>query len=179
METKSYKLKNNDQLVLREAELEDAKDMLRYIRQVSQESENLTFTANEFNVTVEKQEEILKNSNESLNDLYLLGLIDNEIVSSINYVGGKRSRIKHFGEFGMAVRKEKWNLGIGGLMIDALFDWAERTKIIRKINLKVRIDNEAAVHLYENKGFKTEGKISRGFSTNSGFVDLVCMGIEI
>ena len=179
MELTKYKLKNGDQLVLRKATLDDAEGMLDYIKEVCQESENLTFTVDEFNIGAEKQKEILSHSIESDNDLFLLGVIENKIISSLNFVGGKRSRIYHAGEFGMAVRKEKWNLGIGGLMIDSLLDWSKKNNIIRKINLRVRADNKSAVHLYKRKGFKGEGTISRGFFVDGEFVDLLAMGYEI
>ena len=179
METANFILKNNDRLVLREARQEDAERMLSYVKKISHESKNLTFTSDEFTLTAEKQKEIFENCKDSDNDLYLLGFIDGEIVSSINFVGGKRSRINHSGEFGMAVKKDKWNLGIGGLMLDVLVDWSKNTKIIRKINLRVREDNEPAIHLYEKKGFIVEGKISRGFQVDGEFIDHVCMGLSI
>ncbi len=179
METSNFILKNNEHLVLREASQEDAEGMLSYVKKISLESKNLTFTPDEFTLTAEKQKEIFINSKNSDNDLYLLGFIDDEIVSSINFIGGKRSRINHAGEFGMAVKKDKWNLGIGGLMLDVLVDWSKNTKMIRKINLRVREDNKPAIHLYEKKGFITEGKISRGFQIDGKFIDHVCMGLSI
>lgn len=67
------------------------------------------------------------------------------------------------GEFGMSVREESSGRGIGGLLLDALIDWGRRSAIVTKINLRVRTDNERAIHLYESRGFGCEGTISRDF----------------
>ncbi|NLA57464.1 MAG: hypothetical protein GX855_00940 [Firmicutes bacterium] len=33
--------------------------------------------------------------------------------------------------------------------------------MIRKVNLRVRTDNQAAIHLYKKMGFREEGRITK------------------
>ena len=62
-------------------------------------------------------------------------------------------------------------------MIDTLIQWAGETHIITKINLRVRPDNERAIRLYQNKGFKKEGTISREMLLNGSYYDHHWMGL--
>jgi len=97
----------------------------------------------------------------------------------LNYSGGRRSRIEHTGEFGVTVKKDYWGLGIGRLIIESMIDWAKGTGIIRKINLRVRSDNERGIKLYASLGFKQEGLITRDMCVDGEFYDSVAMGLEL
>ncbi len=109
---------------------------------------------------MEEEENFLQKSKSSENQIFLLGFINNQIVATLNFAGGNHPRIQHTGEFGMSVAKEYWGMGIGSLMIDVLIDWAKKTEMIKKINLRVREDNSRAIHLYKKKGFQKEGTIT-------------------
>ncbi|HBN94999.1 MAG TPA: N-acetyltransferase [Firmicutes bacterium] len=173
------RIKSGEELGIREALVQDAADLLRYVDAISQESDNLTFGPGEFGITLAQEEEYLAAQQRRSNAIYLLGLIDGEIVASLSFAGGARRRIKHAGEFGMSVLKEHWNRGIGTMMLSAFLDWCRCKEEIRKVNLRVRVDNDAAIHLYENVGFKREGRISREFQIEGQFFDTLCMGLEI
>ena len=82
----------------------------------------------------------------------------------INFGSGKRPRTRHAGDFGMSVHEQYWGLGIGSMLLQSLIDWCQETGFIQKINLRVRTDNTAAIRLYERKGFKKEGTITRDLS---------------
>ena len=62
---------------------------------------------------------------------------------------------------------------------DALLDWATKTRIITKINLRVRTDNRRAIQLYESKGFALEGTIRREFLIDGKYYDHHWMGIDM
>lgn len=57
--------------------------------------------------------------------------------------------------------------------------FAYATRIIRKINLRVRSDNHSAISLYKKSGFVSEGTITREFFINGKFFDAIHMGLEI
>ena len=82
------------------------------------------------------------------------------------------------GEFGITVQRKYWGTGIGSLMIDALIAWAKNTGIIKKINLRVRTDNERAILLYEQKGFVKEGVIRKEICIDCKFYDHYWMNLE-
>ncbi len=174
-----YTLKNGEILIIREAVKQDAQAVIDYVKQIAGESDFLTFGEGEFNVPVEAEEEILEASQRADNQLYLLAEMNGEIVGSLNFMGGKRPRTKHIGEFGVSVLKEYWNQGIARKLLEYLITWVKESKVVRKINLKVRADHQRGIHLYESIGFVREGRITRAMYINGLFYDNFEMGMEI
>lgn len=121
MEARSHELKNGCVLLIREAAPEDARAVLCYIEAVSGESDFLTFGPGEFELTETQEEDYLRKCREADNQLYLVGLIDDQLVSALSFSAGRRPRIRHSGEFGLSVRKSYWGLGIGAFMLDLEF----------------------------------------------------------
>ena len=111
--------------------------------------------------------------------LYLIAEVDGEMAGMLHFQPGKRKRNAHAGEFGISVRKKYWGMSIGRQLLQALLQWARQTGKIRKINLRVRTDNERAIRLYRSVGFKVEGTISREFCIDGRFYDAHWMGIEL
>ena len=176
---KKYLLKNGEQLTIREAVKEDAKNLIEYVKQVGTESDFLSFGKGEFNISLADEEKMLEAHLATDNAIYLVAEINGKLVGSLNFSGGKRPRTKHFGEFGVSVIKSHWNLGIGEKLISYMIEWAKESGVIRKINLKVRADHQHGIHLYEKMGFKQEGIISRFFYLHERFYDVIEMGLEI
>jgi RimJ/RimL family protein N-acetyltransferase len=174
-----HNLNDGGILLLREAEVEDAAAILNYIAIIAHESDFLTFGPGEFEVTLEQEKELLDNWLASERHLYLLGLIEDTIVASLTFSAGRRPRVQHAGEFGMSVGKGYWGRGIGGLMLDRLIEWAKEMGVIKKINLRVRTDNERAIALYEKKGFLHEGTRSKEIYIEGRYYDHYYMGLEI
>lgn len=172
-------LKNNLQLTLREARPEDAERLLDYIEQIAGESENITFGPGEFGLSVEEERKYLQQSAESPTSLYLIAEVAGEIAGTLSFSTGKRPRLRHMGEMGTSVLRKYWNIGLGGQMMAYFIAWARQTGTIRKINLRVRVDNLPAIHLYEKYGFVREGHISREFYLHGQFIDAYVMGLQL
>lgn len=172
-------LKNNLTLTLRHAKPDDAQQLINYLNQVSGESENITFGPGEFGMSVEEERTFLIQNAQQPTSLYLIAEIESEIVGTMTFSTGKRLRVRHVGEFGTTVLRKYWNYGIGGHMLAYLIEWAKQTGIVRKINLRVRVDNLPAIHLYEKHGFIHEGHITREFYLHGQFVDAYVMGLQI
>lgn len=179
MESFTRRLKNGLNLVIRVAQAEDARALLDYIEIVSGESNFLTFGPGEFDLTEAQEAEHLCGSLAAQNQVYFLGILNGEIISGLNFNGGRRPRTRHSGEFGLTVRKDYWGLSVGGLMLDALIAWAKAGQLIKKINLRVNSDNLRAIKLYESRGFVKEGVISREIYLSGCFYSANCMGLEL
>jgi RimJ/RimL family protein N-acetyltransferase len=172
-------LKNDLQLILRHAEPSDAEQVLAYFEQIASESENVTFGPGEFGISVEKEREFLRQATESPTSLYVLAEIAEEIAGILTFSTGKRARLQHAGEFGISVLRKYWGLGLANRMLAYLIGWARQNGTIRKINLRVRVDNLPAIHLYEKYGFVQEGRLTRDFYLHGKFVDAYMMGLQI
>ncbi|MDK2866113.1 MAG: hypothetical protein PWP38_428 [Clostridiales bacterium] len=174
-----YRLKDGRELKIREVTVEDTAMLLTYINSVSGETDNLNFGAGEFGLTFDEERQYLDNIRRSENAIYLLGFIEEELVSALSFTCEQRERTKHTGEFGITVLKSHWGLGVGEAMLTTLIEWAKISGIIRKINLTVRSDNERAISLYKKSGFQYEGKRTRDLLVNGIFYDGILMGMEI
>ena len=179
MEQRQYNLNNGRVLLIREATSEDARAVLEYVENSSGESDFLSFGPGEFDLTETEEAQVLRTYHDSDNQFYILGLIDMTIVASLSFSGGRRPRNRHSGEFGMSVQKAYWGRGIGSLMLDTLIDWAKKTRIVKKINLRVRTDNHRAIALYARKGFVNEGTIRKAVFVDDRYFDHHCMGLEL
>ena len=172
-------LKNNLPLTLRRAEPRDAEQVLTFLDQVAGESENITFGPGEFGLSVEEERAFLQQTTESPTSLYIIAEVAGEIAGTLTFSTSKRPRLLHASEFGTTVLRRYWNLGIGSRMLAYLIDWARQTSTIRKIDLRVRVDNLPAIHLYEKYGFVQEGRLTREFQLHGQFVDVYMMGLQL
>ncbi len=179
MNRRTYGVASGRELLIREADVDDATSLLNYIAAIAGESDFLTFGPGEFVLSVDEEERILTRFRNADNQLYLVALIDGEIVGHLSFAAGARPRVRHTGAFSMSVRKRFWGMGIGSHLIDTLIDWAHSSCIIRKIDLYVRTDNERAIVLYQSKGFVIEGTITRAMLHNGTYYDHHAMGLEV
>lgn len=164
---------------IRIAKKSDAKEIVEYINKISGESNFLTFGEGEFNKTIEEEEYFIDNILKQENALFIIGEVEGKIVGTLNFGGGTRSRTLHTGEFGVSVLKEYWGQGIGTELMKYLIDWCKKSGVIRKVNLRVRSDNNSAIHVYKKFGFNEEGIITRDFLINDKFYDSIFMGLII
>ena len=171
--------KDDPPLTLREAEPQDAERLLAYIELIAGESENITFGPGEFGLSVGEEREFLRQSAETPTSLYLIAEVEGEIAGTLSFSTGKRPRLRHAGEFGITVSRKYWNRGIGSRMLAYLIEWARQNGTIRKINLRVRVDNLPAIHLYEKYSFVQEGRNTREFYLHGQFVDAYIMGLQL
>jgi RimJ/RimL family protein N-acetyltransferase len=172
-------LRNGHTVIIRKACKSDAKAMLEYINAISRESEFLTFGEGEFDKTVEQEESFIDSISKQNNALFIIAEIEGKIVGNLNFSGGGRPRITHTGEFGVSVLKEFWGQSVGTELIKYLIEFSKQSRIIRKINLRVRSDNYSAIHVYKKLGFIEEGVITREFLINGSFHDSIQMGLNI
>jgi RimJ/RimL family protein N-acetyltransferase len=174
-----YITKDSHEVLIREAAVQDAGAVLEHVEQISGESDYLTVGPGEFELTIEQEEEYLRDSHRSDNKLYIIALIEEDLVGALSFSAGSRSRVRHSGELAMSVRKSYWGLGLGSRLLDALMGWAMDGQIVKKINLRVRTDNLRAIQLYERKGFVKEGLVTKAIYMDDQFYDVFWMGLEI
>ncbi len=179
MNLQEIDLKDGQTARIRPVEPEDAEAVLDYINRVTAETDYLSMQSGELDWPVEKERQFIEDHRKADNKLALAAEVDGRIVGVLGFTGDDKSRMRHIGELGITVRQEFWGLGLGTGMMAYLVDWARASRVVRKINLRVRTDNDRAIRLYERFGFVREGTIRRQFLVAGTFHDAYLMGLEI
>ncbi len=170
------RLKNNQELIIRDIQVSDAEDVLAYMKKVNSETQNLLREPDEFTMTVEQEKEFIETNLKSDNHCMIVGIVNNQIISVSGFYGTGLKRNRHRVTLGTSVVKEYHGQGVGSYMMEALIKRA-RAMGKTKIDLDVRVDNYSAIRLYKRYGFKIEGTIRHGFFVDNHYVDLYQMGL--
>ncbi|MBE6046927.1 MAG: GNAT family N-acetyltransferase [Clostridium sp.] len=95
---------------------------------------------------------------------------DNTFIAYLICVGNNINRQKHSAYIVMGVLNEFSNRGIGTLLLTNLINWAKE-KSLKRLELTVRSDNNAALSLYKKMGFSIEGTKYSSLLIDSEFID--------
>lgn len=166
-------------MIIQKATKTDALELIQYVKKVADETDFLTFDSSEFNKTIDEEEQIIEEHNSAKNQLFIVAKLDNKVIGMLNVHSSNRKRLEHIGEFGMSVLKEYWHKGVGNSLLTYTINWAKESGIIRKLNLKVLVNNDNAIRLYKKKGFKIEGTVTRDIKLDGSFIDTYQMGLLI
>lgn len=142
-------------ITVKKASGEDAAAMLEYLKQIGGETENLTFGAEGLLLTPEDEADFIAHAANSRDEVMLVAKNGDRIVGDASLTRLPR-RMKHRGDLGIAVIKEYWNKGVGSMLLSAVIEFARENRF-KIIDLQVRSDNAAAIHLYEKFGFERIG----------------------
>ena len=163
--------------IIEKASPKDAESLLEYLKQIGAESDNLSFGAEGLGFSVEAEEEYLSAIENSADSIMLVAKEKGKIIGSASLNRLPR-RMKHRGDFSVSVLKEYHNRGIGTALTKAVIDFA-RENGFSVIDLQVRSDNTAAIHLYEKLGFVKLGTHPEFFEIDGEDVSVDYMYLKI
>lgn len=107
---------------------------------------------------------------------FLVAEVDGEVVGQIGlYTHPDSPRRAHAASIGMGVRDDWRGRGIGGALLAAAIDLAEKWLQVTRIEIEVYSDNAAAIALYEKHGFVREGLHHRHAFRDGAHVDTLSM----
>jgi putative acetyltransferase len=102
----------------------------------------------------------------------LVACVEEEVVGSLSLENTPtRWRMRHVASLGMAVRDDWQGRGVGTALMEAALDLADNWLNLTRIELRVYVDNAAAIALYEKFGFEIEGTHRRLAFRNGEYVD--------
>ncbi len=99
----------------------------------------------------------------------------NEVIGHIGLEQYSRIRQTHIGSIGMVVTPEWHRKGVGSKLLAAVLDVADNWMNLRRVELTVYADNEAAIGLYQKFGFETEGRLRQYAIRDGMMVDALTM----
>lgn len=154
--------------ILRNATAADAKGVLENFILTHTETQFLSTYPEEIRFTEEQEAELMQRKNDSENAIELVAEVEGRIVGTAGFDPVARMiKAKHRANFGISIEKAYWGLGIGDAMTKACIQLAKQAGYTQ-IELGVYNDNERAIRLYENNGFKAYGVQPRAFRLKDG-----------
>ena len=164
-------------LLIREAEVEDATELIALLDQIGHESSFTSLDENGIAMSESEMELFIDQQAQSDNQIILLAFLNDELVGVINITADQRPRVCHIGDVFLGIKKAYWGNGLGSILMEEAIEWAQSSGSIRRLQLTVQKRNTAAVHLYEKMGFIIEGLQERGAYIEGGeFLDVYLMG---
>ncbi|EJL04649.1 acetyltransferase, GNAT family [Pseudomonas fluorescens Q2-87] len=107
--------------------------------------------------------------------LKLVALHQGEVIGNLGLEQYSRIRRAHCASLGMGVAVAWQGKGVGSMLLAAALDVADNWMNLRRVELTVYADNEAAIGLYRKFGFETEG-LMRDYAVRDGrWVDTLAM----
>lgn len=173
-------LKNGKTAILRSGTMADGEAALANFNLTHGETDYLFSYPHENTMTAAEEGTFLAEKTASEREIEILALVEGKIagMAGISALGTK-CKVFHRAEFGIAIAKEYWGLGLGKAMTEACVACAKQAGY-SQLELDVVAENEGAVALYRRCGFVEYGRNPRGFcSPLSGYQELVYMRLEL
>lgn len=155
----------------------DAEDLLRHLKAAGAETDNLSFGKEGIPITVEAEEEYLANVENSRDGIVFVAKVRGKIIGEASLNRLPR-RMGHRGELGISVAKAFWNNGVGSALLEQIIYFAKQNGFYI-IDLQVRSDNLAAIHLYQKYGFQKFCTYPSFFKIDDSFIDFDFMSLRL
>ena len=167
LEEKKIVLKDGRQAILKSPCVEDAENLLNYIKKSCGETEFLARYPEEWNMSVEKEEAWVNRVRSAPETLIITCYVDGQVVGNcdLSFFGGMKTR--HRATIAIAILKDYWNLGIGSAMFTEIIAAAKAhgTEIME---LEFIEGNDRARALYEKFGFQVVSERPNAYKLRDG-----------
>ncbi len=166
-----------DNIIIKEAAPEDALARIEYSKKIGAETDNLSFGAEGFPISVDEEAEYIRSILKDKKSCSFFTWKNGEIVGDVSLSGLPR-RMNHRAELGLTVLKSEWNKGLGSQLLQKAIEFA-KSNDIKIINLEVRSDNLRAIHVYEKFGFRKIGTSPAYFKIADLYIDFDIMYLDL
>ena len=163
-------------VVLRNAAVSDANDLIRYLKETSGETDYLLREPNEINLTQEQEEYFITNMMNAERYLMLVAEIEGKLIGTCSLMGvGSTKRYAHRCEIAIALYQEFCGAGIGKKMMQTVLNTAKQVGY-EQAELDVVAENKSAIALYEKLGFVKYGSFPHSMKYSDGrYADAIWM----
>jgi RimJ/RimL family protein N-acetyltransferase len=175
-----YTLKDGRTLILRDPTLDDAQEMVDYLKIVGSETDFLLCDENGIDgLTLQGEQEWITATLNAPNTKMFVGTVDGEIMLVCDVRAAARKRIAHVGGIAISIKREYWHLGVGSNAMQAMIDFAKSTGVLRTLSLEVREGNERAISLYKRFGFTEIGRHKERINFRGTYYDEILMDLDL
>lgn len=178
-ETKQITLKNRETVIIRQAEVSDAENLLNCIKTYIPTSNYIPKLESEIKLTVEQEKEWINTFLIYDNSLLLVAEYEGKIIGNIDLTGSRRKIMEHTAVIGMGMLQKWQNIGLGTALLSAIIEWAKNNPILELIWLQVYTENEAGLNLYKKMGFTENGIIQNFFKKDNKYFHNLTMTLTV
>lgn len=153
----TVQLKNGASAVVRNAEPEDAENLIKYLKTTAAESPYLMRNPQEIQITLEEEINFINGQKEAKRSLMLIGEIDGNHAGNASCMSlGEYQRYAHRCSVAIALYQKYCGLGLGEIMFRTVLEKAKEIGY-EQAELEVVTTNTNAIALYEKLGFQSYG----------------------
>lgn len=173
-------LKDGRMLILRDPTLEDAQELMDFLKVVGGETDFLLADENGIEgLTLEGERGWITTTLAAVNTKMFVGTVEGEIVLVCDVRAQGRSRIAHVGGIAISIKRKYWHLGIGNIAMQAMIDFAKSTGVLRTLALEVHAGNDRAIALYKRFGFVEVGRHKARLNVRGTYYDEILMDLDL
>ena len=160
---KKYVLRNGKNLIVRLAQKEDAEDLTVVSNLIHSETNFCGFSTKEKSFSVSDSVSHVEKMNSAKRSVLLVAEYDGKVVGTSQITPKSIYKWKkHIAEFGIAIIKRCWGLGIAGKLMASIIECAKKFKY-EQIELSVVAENVNALNLYKSFGFEVVGVVKNAY----------------
>lgn len=160
--------KDGKPYTLRSPTAADAAQMIAYLKATASETEHGLSYPEEMDFSIEDEENFINNAAANAGSMMITVFDGDSLVgnASLGCVFDKK-KTKHRAEFGIAILKSHWGLGLGQKLVSELIAAAKQAGY-EQLELEVVATNISAINLYKKLGFNVYGERPNSFKLKSG-----------
>lgn len=177
--TKIIEPKNQKAVTIRQAEIEDAEELLNCVKAYVPQSDYISKLEQEIKLTIDQEKEWINSFLTNSNSLLLVAEFENKIIGNIDLTGSQRKVMEHTAVIGMGMLKEWRNFGLGTALLKSGIEWAKENPILELLWLQVYTDNKLGLGSYRKMGFEENGIIKNFFKRDGKYFDNSTMTMNV
>jgi len=155
-------------IILRNAEVSDAEDLIKYLKVSTGETPFLIREPDEVSLTTVQEENFIKSRIEAERELMLIATCDGVHIGNCSLMSiGSYRRYQHRCEVAIALYQEFCGAGIGEAMLQTVLEVAKQAGY-EQVELEVISDNVGAIALYKKLGFEKYGSFPNNMKYQDG-----------
>jgi cysteine desulfurase/selenocysteine lyase len=171
--------KKGRKFIIRYPRKGDLNELHKYINSLSLEKTFISFQGERVTLSEERNylSDQLRRMKSKRGILFVVEI--NGIICGASGVEMNERGMDHVGVFGLSLSKDVRGEGIGKQVMSVVLKHAKQLPKLRLLTLTIYANNDVGTKLYEFFGFKTFGRLPKGFRYKNTFVDSIQMYKEM
>ncbi len=161
---------------IRQIKPADSKEFVEFYKQLTSETDYMTFSPDETEEKAKQEEEFIKKYDDYKQ--VFIAVEDDQIVGYIGIGRSHLERLNHVAKLTVGVLEDYKRQGIATKLIKFAEKWAKE-KGVKRLELHVITKNKPAVALFQKTGFKEEGTRKKSMKVEEKYFDEFLMAKTI